>query len=109
MEQSMKTSIAPKIVVRLVVAIAMTTSAAMAQQNYVVPLRRMPEIRTAVSACMSDSARLCANVVPGQGRIVRCLAQQPDQLSTACATAMQKASDALITAGVTMKPGLISQ
>jgi uncharacterized protein GlcG (DUF336 family) len=87
----------------------MTTDVAMAQQSNLQQFRRMPEIRAAVNACLSDSARLCANVVPGQGRIVRCLAQQPDQLSTACATAMQKAGDALITAGVTMKPGLISQ
>jgi hypothetical protein len=44
-----------------------------------------------------------------RGRIVRCLASQGGRLSLACATAMQKASDALIAAGVTMNPGLISQ
>jgi hypothetical protein len=84
-------------------------TAAMAQQAGTESLRRMPEIRAAVNACMSDSARLCADVVPGQGRIVRCLARQPDQLSTACAAAMQKASDALIAAGAAVRPGLMSQ
>jgi hypothetical protein len=88
--------------------LAMTT-AATAQQAGTEQLRRMPEFRAAMSACMSDSARLCSNVVPGQGRIIRCLAQRPDQLSTACSAAMQKASDALISAGATMRPGLISQ
>jgi len=47
--------------------------------------------------------------VPGNGRIVRCLAAQGGRLSVACASAMQKASDALIAAGVTINPGLISQ
>src|SRR5262245_2832104 len=109
MEHNMKQSIAPKFAAGLVVAIAMTTNIAVAQQSNLEQWLRMPEIRAAISACMSDAARLCANVLPGQGRIVRCLAQQPDQLSTACATAMQKVGDALITAGATMKPGLISQ
>ena len=104
----MRKSMIPKIATGLVAAIAMVT-AAMAQQAGTEPLRRMPEIRAAISACMSDSARLCADVVPGQGRIVRCLARQPDQLSTACSAAMQKASDALIAAGAVVRPGLMSQ
>jgi len=49
------------------------------------------------------------DVVPGQGRIVRCLAAQGGRLSQTCASAMQKASNALVAAGVTINPGLVSQ
>ena len=72
-------------------------------------LQWMPEMRAAINACMADSDRLCSDVVPGNGRIVRCLASQGDRLTVACANAMQKASDALIAAGVAINPGLISQ
>jgi hypothetical protein len=72
-------------------------------------LQWVPEMRAAINACMADSDRLCGDVVPGNGRIVRCLASQGDRLTVACANAMQKASDALIAAGVAINPGLISQ
>ncbi|HTO68166.1 MAG TPA: cysteine rich repeat-containing protein [Bradyrhizobium sp.] len=103
----MRNLVATKIAAGLILAMAIR-SGAMAQAGPE-PFRRMPEIRAGVTACMSDSARLCADVAPGQGRIVRCLARQPDQLSSACATLMQKASDALIAAGATMRPGLMPQ
>jgi hypothetical protein len=89
--------------------IAAVTTVASAQDKRIEPLQWVPEMRAAIDACMADQARLCGDVVPGHGRIVRCLASQGGRLSLACATAMQKASDALIAAGVTMNPGLISQ
>jgi len=92
----------------LLLAMAATT-AALAEESGMQRWPRMPELRAGIAACMSDQSRLCADVVPGQGRIVRCLARQPDQLSTACAEAMQKASDALIAAGAAIRPGLMSQ
>jgi hypothetical protein len=90
-------------------AMVVTATPAAAQDKRVEKLQWVPEMRAAINACMADQERLCFDIVPGNGRIVRCLAAQGDRLSVACATALQKASDALIAAGVTLNPGLISQ
>ena len=90
----------------ILLAIAVATAAT---ADEIGAVQRIPEVGAAVRACMADAARLCADGVPGQGRIARCLARKPEQLSVACAAAMQKASDALIAAGASVRPGLTSQ
>ena len=95
--------------VSVCLALAAGIAFAAAQEVNMQKLQWVPEVRIAIDACMADQARLCPDVVPGNGRIVRCLAAQGTRLSPICATAMRKASDALIAAGVTVNPGLISQ
>lgn len=49
-------------------------------------LGRATLIQGAMRACGGDAARLCADVVPGDGRIAQCLLDQEDQLSPECHT-----------------------
>jgi hypothetical protein len=65
---------------------------------------RQPAVQAAMRACAADRDRLCASVIPGNGRIVRCLAAQPSQLSPNCKTAMEQARDNLVAAGIVSAP-----
>jgi len=105
----MSKSTAAKFAVSFCLAMAATTTFAAAQETDIQKLQWVPEVRAAVNACMADQSRLCADVVPGNGRIVRCLAGQGGRLSQTCASAMQKASDALVAAGIAINPALVSQ
>jgi hypothetical protein len=59
------------------------------------PEYNIPAVRAAREACIADINRLCPDVVPGGGRIIRCLAAQRDQMSPGCKTAVQVARAAL--------------
>jgi len=108
MEQNMN-MIAVKTALSFGLAISAMATMARAEDINVERLQRIPEVHAAISACMADRSRLCADVMPGQGRIVRCLAARSDQLSPSCATAMDNASAALTSAGVVLKPGAASK
>ena len=41
-------------------------------------------------ACKGDAARLCKNVEPGEGRILRCLFLHKDSLSPACKSSISQ-------------------
>jgi Cysteine rich repeat len=41
-----------------------------------------------MTACRSDAAQFCAQVTPGQGRIVSCLAARRDDVSDYCRSAL---------------------
>ena len=83
-------------------SIVTVSKAASAQNVDVRALQSNPTVQAAISACTLDRERLCAGVIPGGGRIVRCLAARPDALSPPCFTAMQKVSAALSSAGIAL-------
>lgn len=85
-------------------AVLTVASSASAQDIDISALQREPTVRAAISACMADRDRLCSDVAPGGGRIVRCLAARSEALSPGCRTAMEKASATLISAGVALTP-----
>jgi len=47
--------------------------------------------REFVEACKADARKLCNRVNPGEGRVVRCLADKKDQLSPACRDKLSQA------------------
>lgn len=46
-------------------------------------------VKEAAEACKGDAEKVCKDVKPGRGRIVRCLKQHEDSLSPACKEEMQ--------------------
>jgi hypothetical protein len=80
------------------------TSAASAQSPDFAELQRNPAVRVAVTSCMADRGRLCGGVMPGGGRIVHCLVEQSAALSPGCRAALDRASSALVAAGVALMP-----
>ncbi len=49
------------------------------------------EAMTLMQICRGDYDRLCAGVQPGGGRVLACLQNHANQLSTACGQAMPRA------------------
>jgi hypothetical protein len=43
-----------------------------------------------VTACTPDVMRLCADAIPDQGRITKCMIQKKKQISTACMMVFKK-------------------
>jgi hypothetical protein len=55
----------------------------------------VPEVRTAITACAVDISKFCAGVKRGEGRIVRCLMANIDEVDPACTASMASAKTAL--------------
>jgi hypothetical protein len=68
----------------LVLTLAMASTTALAAQT------QMEKERHALETyCRSDVHRLCAGIVPGEGRIERCLKRHKEEMSVGCAKALQ--------------------
>jgi hypothetical protein len=63
-------------------------------------LKNNPAVRAAIAACRGDAEKYCGGVMPGGGRIMRCLAGQSASLAPSCKAALSDARDALIKSGV---------
>jgi hypothetical protein len=71
-----------------------------------VPLQMRGEAIALMQVCRGDYDRLCADVVPGGGRVLACLQSHINQLSAACGQAMPRAQalkDRAAAAGVMPK------
>jgi hypothetical protein len=55
-------------------------------------LAHSPAVQAAMAACSDDRWRLCGGVLPGGGRILRCLAANSAQVSPACRSAIDNAA-----------------
>ena len=86
-------------------AVSTVLSVAGSAQAQVSPQMR-GEVIALMQVCRSDYDRLCAGVVPGGGRVLACLQNHTNQLSTACGQAMPRAQalkDSAAAAGVMPK------
>lgn len=72
---------------------AIFESAAMAQQ--LPPQANHPAVKEAASVCAPDISKYCSGVMPGGGRIVRCLASNEANITPDCKASILKAKAAL--------------
>lgn len=79
----------------LVVTCGLLLPAGAVQAQSLPPEANHPAVRAAIDACIGDARRLCSGVVPGGGRIVRCLAASEPALTPTCRAALLKAKFAL--------------
>ncbi len=66
-----------------------------AQAQSLPPEATNPAVRAAAAACGPDIRKFCVGVVPGGGRIVRCLVENQSGLSPSCASGLIAAKAAL--------------
>jgi Cysteine rich repeat len=73
---------------------ALCAGAARAQSG-LPPEANLPAVKAAAAACAGDIKSFCPGVVPGEGRIVRCLASNAASLGPTCKSSMLAAKSAL--------------
>jgi hypothetical protein len=85
----------PRYHLAVAVALACASTLCTAEAQALPPEANNPAVKAAISACTGDAQKLCAGVVPGGGRIVRCLAAKQSELTPACRDSMLNAKAAL--------------
>lgn len=68
---------------------------ALASAQQLPPEANNPAVRAAAAACSVDIQKFCPTVLPGGGRIVRCLVANRDGVSEVCRAAILTAKSAL--------------
>lgn len=93
----MNIALRPAAVVAVAVSLFATLPhAARAQQpSGLPPEASNPAVKAAAAACQGDIQKHCASVIPGGGRIVRCLAANRADVSEGCRNAILAAKAAL--------------
>jgi Cysteine rich repeat len=79
----------------IVGAIACTALTGPANAQALPPEANNPAVQAAAEICKGDIAKFCPTVVPGGGRIVRCLVANKENVSVPCVDAILKAKTAL--------------
>jgi hypothetical protein len=69
--------------------------AAFAQPQSLPPQTNNPAVKAAAQACANDITKFCPTVIPGGGRIVRCLISNRNSVSKVCLKSMVEAKAAL--------------
>ena len=79
-----------KTVLTIATVLSLSASGAMAQMG---PAQMGPGsgAKAVLAACKPDIARLCGQVVPGQGRIMACIKQNLPALSELCRDGLKEA------------------
>ena len=65
--------------------------------------RLIGQIETLEKSCSRDIKKYCANVTPGEGRMVYCMQAHEDKISPGCAYDLSDAALAMQTAGEVLK------
>jgi Cysteine rich repeat len=79
----------------LLVACVLVTTAHAADAQVLPPEASNPAVQVAAEICKPDIVKFCPTVVPGGGRIIRCLVANKQDVSPACVDAILKAKTAL--------------
>ncbi|MBX9924979.1 MAG: cysteine rich repeat-containing protein [Hyphomicrobiaceae bacterium] len=74
---------------------AAVLAAAPAHAQQLPPQANHPAVKEAAAVCATDIQKHCAGVVPGGGRIVRCLAANEQSVTPDCKASIMKAKTAL--------------
>lgn len=98
----------PRLVLAGLLMSTLGLGSARAQQIDMATAMSNPAVKAAIDACMADRGKLCSAVLPGGGRIVKCLAAKVDQLAPECRAAMVHARGVLIDSGI-VPPGALAR
>jgi hypothetical protein len=75
---------------RLTAALLLVSTVALAAEPEI-PAARQAQLRAIAEACRADAQKLCQDIEPGEGNVLRCLRAKTALLSQACKTLLPDA------------------